>query len=166
MNFLKGINESVGKNISWIIIIMVVVQIIIVLARYVFGIGFIKLQELMIYMHGMLFTLASGYTLLHDEHVRVDVIYRESSLRYKSYINFFGSIFLLLPFIYILIKTSLPYVQRSWRILEGSPVTSGLNAIYILKTVLIIFPLLLLIQMIVLLIDSIKIIRKNHGRSS
>jgi TRAP-type mannitol/chloroaromatic compound transport system permease small subunit len=166
MNFLKGINESVGKNISWIIIIMVVVQIIIVLARYVFGIGFIKLQELMIYMHGMLFTLASGYTLLHDEHVRVDVIYRESSLRYKSYINFFGSIFLLLPFIYILIKTSLPYVQRSWRILEGSPVTSGLNAIYILKTVLIIFPLLLLIQVIVLLIDSIKIIRKNHGRSS
>ncbi|MEE2667234.1 MAG: TRAP transporter small permease subunit [Pseudomonadota bacterium] len=166
MNFLKGINESVGKNISWIIIVMVVVQIIIVLARYVFGIGFIKLQELMIYMHGMLFTLASGYTLLHDEHVRVDVIYRESSLRYKSYINFFGSIFLLLPFIYILIKTSLPYVQRSWRILEGSPVTSGLNAIYILKTVLIIFPLLLLIQVIVLLIDSIKIIRKNHGRSS
>ena len=166
MNFLKGINESVGKNISWAIIIMVVVQIIIVLARYVFGIGFIKLQELMIYMHGMLFTLASGYTLLHDEHVRVDVIYRESSLRYKSYINFFGSIFLLFPFIYILIKTSLPYVQRSWRILEGSPVTSGLNAIYILKTVLIIFPLLLLIQAIVLLIDSLKIIRKNYGRSS
>ena len=166
MNFLKSINESVGKNISWIIIIMVVVQIIIVLARYVFGIGFIKLQELMIYMHGMLFTLASGYTLLHDEHVRVDVIYRESSLLNKSYINFFGSIFLLFPFIYILIKTSLPYVQRSWRILEGSPVTSGLNAIYILKTVLIIFPLLLLIQAIVLLIDSIKIIRKNHGRSS
>ena len=166
MNFLKGINESVGKNISWIIIIMVVVQIIIVLARYIFGIGFIKLQELMIYMHGMLFTLASGYTLLHDEHVRVDVIYRESSLRNKSYINFFGSIFLLFPFIYILIKTSLPYVQRSWRILEGSPVTSGINAIYILKTVLIIFPLLLLIQAIVLLIDSIKIIRKNHGRSS
>lgn len=166
MNFLKGINESVGKNISWIIIIMVVVQIIIVLARYVFGIGFIKLQELMIYMHGMLFTLASGYTLLHDEHVRVDVIYRESSLRYRSYINFFGSIFLLFPFIYILIKTSLPYVQRSWRILEGSPVTSGLNATYILKTVLIIFPLLLLIQAIALLIDSLKIIRKNYGRSS
>ena len=74
---------------------MVVVQIIIVLARYVFGVGFIKLQELMIYMHGMLFTLASGYTLLHDEHVRVDVIYRESSLQYKSYINFFGSIFFI-----------------------------------------------------------------------
>ena len=120
----------------------------------------------MIYMHGMLFTLASGYTLLHDEHVRVDVIYRESSLRYRSYINFFGSIFLLFPFIYILIKTSLPYVQRSWRILEGSPVTSGLNATYILKTVLIIFPLLLLIQAIALLIDSLKIIRKNYGRSS
>ena len=166
MNFLKGINEAVGKNISWMIVIMVIVQIIIVLARYVFGIGFIKLQELMIYMHGMLFTLASGYTFLHDEHVRVDVIYRESSLQYKSYINFFGSIFLLLPFIYILVKTSLPYVQRSWKILEGSPVTSGLNATYILKTVLIIFPLLLFIQAIVLLTDSIKNIRKIHGRSS
>ena len=101
---------------------MVVVQIIIVLARYVFGIGFIKLQELMIYMHGMLFTLASGYTFLHDEHVRVDVIYRESSLRYKSYINFFGSIFLLLPFIYILVKTSLP-----WKNDADCPVLTGIS---------------------------------------
>ena len=59
---------------------MVITQIIIVLSRYVFGIGFIKLQELMIYMHGTLFTISAGYTLLYDEHVRVDTIYRESSL--------------------------------------------------------------------------------------
>ena len=45
---------------------MVIVQIVTVLSRYVFGLGFIKLQELMIYMHGTLFTVAAGYTLLYD----------------------------------------------------------------------------------------------------
>ena len=84
MNLLKSINEYIGRYISLLIILMVLVQIFIVISRYIFGLGFIKLQELMIYMHGILFTLAAGYTLLHDEHVRVDSFYRESSIRFKS----------------------------------------------------------------------------------
>ena len=63
---------------------MVIIQLIIVMARYIFGIGFLKLQELLIYLHGLSFTLAAGYTLLNDEHVRVDLIYRASSDMYKS----------------------------------------------------------------------------------
>ena len=60
---------------------MVIVQLTIVMARYIYGIGFLKLQELLIYLHGSLFTLAAGYTLLNDEHVRVDLIYREAPKR-------------------------------------------------------------------------------------
>ena len=148
------INEFVGKNISWFIILMVIVQLAIVMSRYIYGIGFLKLQELLIYLHGSLFTLAAGYTLLKDEHVRVDLIYREASQKYKSLINIFGSLIFLIPFCLLTFSTSLPYVRRSWKILEGSPETSGLNAVFILKSVLVIFPILLLLQ-------SFSIIFKN-----
>ena len=157
------INEFVGKNISWFIILMVVVQLAIVMSRYIYGIGFLKLQELLIYLHGSLFTLAAGYTLLKDEHVRVDLIYREASQKYKSLINIFGSLIFLIPFCVLTFSTSLPYVKRSWKILEGSPETSGLNAVFILKTVLIIFPILLLLQSFSIIIrSSVSLIRKEN----
>ena len=157
------INEFVGKNISWFIILMVVVQLAIVMSRYIYGIGFLKLQELLIYLHGSLFTLAAGYTLLKDEHVRVDLIYREASQKYKSLINIFGSLVFLIPFCLLTFSTSLPYVRRSWKILEGSPETSGLNAVFILKTVLIIFPILLLLQSFSIIIrSSVSLIRKEN----
>ena len=161
MNSLKSINEYIGRYISWLIIIMVIVQIIIVLSRYIFGLGFIKLQELMIYMHGSLFTISAGYTLLYDEHVRVDSFYREATDKYKSLVNIFGTLFLLFPFILVTFLTSFPYVKRSWKILEGSPETSGLNATYLFKTVLIIFPFLLLLQAIVIFTNSIKSLRNE-----
>ena len=161
MNSLKSINEYIGRYISWLIIIMVIVQIIIVLARYIFGLGFIKLQELMIYMHGSLFTISAGYTLLYDEHVRVDSFYREATVRYKSLVNIFGTLFLLFPFILVTFLMSFPYVKRSWKILEGSPETSGLNATYLFKTALIIFPFLLLLQAIVIFTNSIKSLRNE-----
>tara|TARA_B100000029_G_scaffold326064_1_gene318538 strand:+ start:370 stop:858 length:489 start_codon:yes stop_codon:yes gene_type:complete len=161
MNSLKSINEYIGRYISWLIIIMVIVQIVIVLSRYIFGLGFIKLQELMIYMHGSLFTVSAGYTLLYDEHVRVDSIYREATVRYKSLVNIFGTLFLLFPFILVTFLMSFPYVKRSWKILEGSPETSGLNATYLFKTVLIIFPFLLFLQAIVIFTNSIKNLRNE-----
>ena len=161
MNSLKSINEYIGRYISWLIIIMVIVQIIIVLSRYIFGLGFIKLQELMVYMHGSLFTISAGYTLLYDEHVRVDSFYREATVRYKSLVNIFGTLFLLFPFILVTFLMSFPYVKRSWKILEGSPETSGLNATYLFKTALIIFPFLLLLQAIVIFTNSIKSLRNE-----
>ena len=156
VNFFEKSNKVIGEYISWFIIFMVIIQLIIVMARYIFGIGFLKLQELLIYLHGLSFTLAAGYTLLNDEHVRVDLIYRASSDMYKSIVNILGSLFFLIPFCLITYSTSLPYVKRSWKIFEGSPETSGLNAVYLLKTALIIFPLLLLIQAVSIIYRNIK----------
>ena len=156
VNFFEKSNKVIGEYISWFIIFMVIIQLIIVMARYIFGIGFLKLQELLIYLHGLSFTLAAGYTLLNDEHVRVDLIYRASSDMYKSMVNILGSLFFLIPFCLITYSTSLPYVKRSWKIFEGSPETSGLNAVYLLKTALIIFPLLLLIQAVSIIYRNIK----------
>ena len=158
VNFFEKSNKVIGEYISWFIVFMVIIQLTIVMARYIFGIGFLKLQELLIYLHGLSFTLSAGYTLLSDEHVRVDLIYRASSNKYKSVINILGSLFFLIPFCLITYSTSFPYVERSWKILESSPETSGLNAVFLLKTALIIFPLLLLIQAISIIYRNIKVI--------
>jgi len=158
VNFFEKSNKVIGEYISWFIIFMVLIQLTIVMARYIFGVGFLKLQELLLYLHGLSFTLAAGYTLLSDEHVRVDLIYRASSDNYKSVINILGSLLFLIPFCLITYSTSFPYVARSWKILEGSPETSGLNAVFLLKTALIIFPLLLLIQAISIIYRNIKVI--------
>ena len=83
VNFFDKSNKVIGEYISWFIVFMVLIQLTIVMARYIFGVGFLKLQELLIYLHGLSFTLAAGYTLLSDEHVRVDLIYRASSNKYK-----------------------------------------------------------------------------------
>ena len=158
VNFFDKSNKVIGEYISWFIVFMVIIQLTIVMARYIFGVGFLKLQELLIYLHGLSFTLAAGYTLLSDEHVRVDLIYRASSDKYKSVINILGSLFFLIPFCLITYSTSFPYVERSWKILEGSTETSGLNAVFLLKTALIIFPILLLIQAISIIYRNIKVI--------
>tara|TARA_B100000886_G_scaffold302804_1_gene233065 strand:+ start:624 stop:1130 length:507 start_codon:yes stop_codon:yes gene_type:complete len=158
ISFFDKSNRVIGEYISWFIVFMVIIQLTIVMARYIFGIGFLKLQELLIYFHGLSFTLAAGYTLLSDEHVRVDLIYRASSNKYKSFINILGSFFFLIPFCLITYSTSFPYVKRSWKILEGSTETSGLNAVFLLKTALIIFPLLLFIQAISIIYRNIKVL--------
>ena len=153
----KAIN-SLGKFISLMIPIMTISMVVIIVARYFFGIGLTGLQEFVMYMHALVFLGCAGYVHYKDEHVRVDLSYRASSDKYKSVINIFGSLFFLIPFCLITYSTSFPYVERSWKSLEGSPETSGLNAVFLLKTALIIFPLLLLIQAISIIYRNIKVI--------
>ena len=74
--WIDTLNEGIGRAVSWLALLMVLVQFIVVLQRYVFGIGSIFMQESIVYMHGTLFMLVAGYTLLHNGHVRVDVFYR------------------------------------------------------------------------------------------
>lgn len=95
--FIDGLNERLGRVVSWLALLMVMIQFIVVIQRYVFGIGSIWMQESIVYMHGMLFMLAAGYTLLHNGHVRVDVFYREATPRRKALTDLFGSLFFLLP---------------------------------------------------------------------
>ncbi len=68
------INVSLGRLISWLVLIMVITVFGIVILRYVFSVGWIWLQELVTWMHAVVFLLTAGYTLSEDAHVRVDVL--------------------------------------------------------------------------------------------
>lgn len=147
-------NNRLGRIISWVAILMILAQFLIVVMRYVFSLGFIWMQESVLYMHAILFMLGASYTLLHEGHVRVDIYYREMSKRGKAVTDLIGALVFLLPVCGLLWWWSWPYVEQSWAIGEGSRETSGLQAVFLLKTVILAFAGLLALQGVSMVIRS------------
>ena len=145
-NRIIKINSSVGQMASWLALFMVIVQFVIVLMSYVFSVGFIWLQESMTYMHAALFMLAAAYTLGEDGHVRVDVFFRTAGIQQKSLTDFLGHLVLLIPLMVLTLQVAYPYVARSWASFEGSKETSGIQAVFLLKTLILVFAGTLLLQ--------------------
>ena len=143
---LDALSKHLGHLTSWLALAMVLVTTTVVLLRYVFGLSFIWLQESVTYMHGLLFMLAAAYTLWVDGHVRVDVFYRTASETRRALVDFLGTYFLLFPVMFLIIDTALPYVAFAWAVQEGSKETSGIQAIYLLKGVILIFAYLMILQ--------------------
>lgn len=151
-NAIDQMNRTVASVFKWLALIMVLVQFCIVIGRYVFGYNSIAAQESVLYMHATLFMLGAGYTLLVDKHVRVDVFYAKVTDPTKRRINIFGHIFLLMPSITALLYWTWPSVRNSWKILEGPISVGGIEAVFLLKTLIPAFCVLILIQSFSLLI--------------
>jgi TRAP-type mannitol/chloroaromatic compound transport system permease small subunit len=156
---IDRINRTVGKTIAWLALIMAVTQFVVVILRYVFAIGFIPMQESIWYQHGILFMVGAGYTLMHDGHVRIDIIYSTASPRTKALIDLFGSLVFLLPICILTFVLSWGYVSNSWRIFEGSTEVSGLPFIYLLKTMIWVFAFLVGIQAIALVARALRYLK-------
>ncbi len=132
-------NRQIGRAAAWLSLAMVLVQFASVVLRYVFGIGSILMQEAVVYMHGVLFMMAAADTLLHDEHVRVDIFYSRASPWRKALVDFLGCALLIMPVCILLFSVSFNYVAISWSVLEGSRETSGIHGVFLLKTVILVF---------------------------
>ncbi|WP_366657380.1 TRAP transporter small permease subunit [Fodinicurvata sp. EGI_FJ10296] len=152
--FIERANTYLGLAAMWLVLAMVLVQFAIVVLRYVFGVGSLYMFESVIYMHGILFMAAAAYTLAVDKHVRVDIFYGEAPPRRKAAIDLFGALFLLLPTCALVWWLGFPYVARSWAVLEGSRETSGLPAIFLLKTFILVFAATLFAQGIVMAVRA------------
>lgn len=138
--------EALGKLIAWLTLAMVVLTFTIVVLRYGFNMGWIALQESVLYLHGLVFMLGAAYTLKADGHVRVDIFYQGFSTRKKQFVDLFGSIFLLLPVCVFVFYISLDYVMAAWQIKEKSSEAGGLPFVYLSKSYLLIFATTLAIQ--------------------
>lgn len=139
-------NAAIGRAAAWAVLFVVLVQFVVVLLRYLFGMGSIWLSESILYGNAMMFMLAAAWTLREGGHVRVDVFYADATPRRKAMIDLAGALLLLLPFMLALAWLSLPYVARSWAILERSRETSGLPVVFLLKTLIPLFALLMALQ--------------------
>jgi len=152
-------NEKIGRAISWLALLMILVQFAVVVMRYIFGLGSIFMQESIVYMHALIFLVAAGYTLLHDDHVRVDIFYGSASPRRKALVNFIGVLVFLWPLCVLILIVSTKFITAAWAVKEGSPEGSGIQAIYLLKTVIWIFAVLLILQGFSLLVNSWLVMR-------
>lgn len=139
----------VGRGASWCALLIVLVQFAVVLMRYVLGVGSLWLQESILYGHAALFMLAAAWTLSADQHVRVDVFYAGASVRARAAVDLLGASLLLLPFALVLVWLASPYVGRSWAILERSREASGLPLVFVLKTLIPAFAVLMALQGVV-----------------
>ena len=145
-NRIDRLTTAIGRTVAWLALVVVLLQFALVVARYLFGLGSIWLSEAVIYGHATLFMLAAAWTLKAGGHVRVDIFYAEASPRSKATVDLLGALLLLLPFAAVLVWLSLPYAARSWAILERSQESSGLPLVFLLKTLIPLFALLLALQ--------------------
>lgn len=139
VRLIDHLNEIIGRSIAWLTLAMVIITFVVVVLRYVFSIGFVWMQESYVWLHGVVFMVGAGYTLLHDGHVRVDIFYRPRSMRYKAWVDLFGCTVLLLPVLVLVWIETWPYVLDSWARHEESREAGGLPGLFLLKTVILVF---------------------------
>jgi len=143
---LDRISILIGKFIAPMTLIMMILTCIVVVARYLFNVGAIPLQETVVYLHGTVFMLGIGFTLQQSGHVRVDIIYQRFPPRVQALVNLVGSVIFLIPVSMFIFWTSLDYVALSWRLSESSAEPGGLPFVYLLKTLIPAMSLLLFLQ--------------------
>jgi len=156
---IDRLNTQIGHAAAWLVLVVVLLQFALVVARYLFGLGSLWLSETVIYAHATLFLLAGAWTLSVGAHVRVDIFYADASLRAKSVIDLIGAVLLLLPFALVLLWLSWPYVERSWAILEHSQEASGLPLVFALKTLIPLFAVLMALQGLAQAIRAVEALR-------
>ncbi len=140
---IDKVNRRVGRAVAWLALAMVAAQFAVVVLRYVFAIGFVWLQESVLYFYGTAFLLGAGYTLLSDGHVRVDVFYRTATERTRALIDLAGSALLLLPVCGLILWSSWGYVLDAWSVAERSGEALGLPFTFAYKTLIWAFAVLL-----------------------
>lgn len=166
--YLDRISDALGRLLSMASIAIMALTFLVVVMRYGFNasglalggvsISAIALQESVMYLHAILFMLASAYTLKHNGHVRVDVFYRKFSPRGKAWVDLLGTLVFLFPMCSFILFASLDYVAFSWQLQERSGEAEGLPYVYILKSLIPLMCSLLLAQGLIEILRNIGII--------
>jgi TRAP-type mannitol/chloroaromatic compound transport system permease small subunit len=153
---LERVSDSIGRAASWLTFLMVIATFVIVVLRYAYGTSFIWLQESLIWMHAVVFMVGASYTLQYDEHVRVDIFYRDMTARRRALVNLLGVLLFVFPLCVFVFYQSFDYVSAAWSLREISRDAGGLPypAIPMLKSLLLIMPVMVGLQGLALSLRS------------
>ncbi len=151
---IDALNEWVGRTVSWLALLMVLMMAYNVFMRYAFSIGPSWQQESVRFMHGTLFLGGAAYALKHEAHVRVDVLYQNMTERKKAWVNFVGVLLLLWPTAGAILYFTYGYVMNSWQIFEGSAEYQGMPGVFLFKSFMWVCGALLMLQGLSMLIRS------------
>jgi TRAP-type mannitol/chloroaromatic compound transport system permease small subunit len=153
------LNTFVGKTFSWLTLAAVVVCFTVVVQRYLLSMTQLWMQDLYVWLNGAMFMAVAGYTLLIDGHVRVDILYRPASPRRKAAMDLIGVLIFLLPFCAVVWIWGFEYVQRAWMLREGSANPGGMPGLYLLKTFILVFVVLVGLQGIAMALRSLLVLK-------
>ncbi len=128
--------RAVGKASSWLWVVLVAVITVNVLLRYVAGRGLIEFEELQWHIYAIGFLLGLAWVLESDDHVRIDVLHESWRFRTQCWVELFGLLLALLPFIAVVLWYSMPFIAYSFRIHEISEAPGGLPYRWAIKAVL------------------------------
>lgn len=160
---IDKLNRYCGHAVSWLTLTMVITTFLVVVMRYLFNIGSIALQESTTWMHALVFMIGVSYTLNREGHVRVDIFYQNMGPRSRAWINLSGTLLFLLPLFGFILWACWDYVLFSWSLNENSQEAGGLPYLFLLKTLLLVMPVLMILQGISMLIHNILQITSNHS---
>ena len=124
--WIDKLNEFVGRWVAWLVLAAVLISAINASVRKAFGTSSNALLEIQWYLFAAVFLLAAGYTLLRQEHVKIDVILSRFSKRTQIKIDIFGIVCFLLPFVYAMITLVWPLVVKAYMTGEMSQNAGGL----------------------------------------
>ena len=152
------LNEIIGKWVSWLILVSILVSAGNAIIRKVFNISSNTWLELQWYLFGAAFMLAAAYTLKQNEHIRIDIVYGMWSRRVQHWIDLIGHLFFLMPFVLLMVYMFVPYTLHSFRSGEVSTNAGGL-IIWPAKAILLVGFFLLALQGVSEIIKKIAIMR-------
>jgi len=137
---------ALGRAAAWLTLVMTLLTFLVVVLRYGLNEGWIWMQESVTYLHATVFMVAAAWAMQCDEHVRVDILYRARSARYRLWVDLLGTMLFLVPFSLFLLYIGWDYVLVAWQVSETSSEPGGLPLVWLLKTLVLVLPALLLLQ--------------------
>ncbi|MTD99375.1 TRAP transporter small permease subunit [Paracoccus sp. YIM 132242] len=155
---IDRLNTVIGRNVSWLILLAIFVSATNAIIRKAFSISSNAWLELQWYLYGAAFLLAAAYTLLENEHIRIDILFGAWPRRVQHWIELLGHVFFLMPFVLLSLWLMWPWLSRSWRTGEMSMNAGGLM-LWPAKALLFTGFVLLLLQGISEIIKKIAVMR-------
>ena len=142
----EAVNYHIGEWVKWLTLATVLICATVVFIRYALHAGLIWLQDLYVWIHGAVFMLGAGYTFMLNKHVRVDIYYATLAPRRQAWFDMVSTVVFLFPWIIVLGWYGWPYVAASFALLEPSSQVGGMPGLYIMKTIILAFAGLMLLQ--------------------
>lgn len=123
---IDRITEAIGKSVMWLILAAILVSATNAILRKAFNMSSNAWLELQWYLYGAAFLLAAAYTLQQNEHIRIDIFYGTRSRRTQNWIDLFGHVFFLMPFVVLMSWLMVPYALQAYRSGQISTNAGGL----------------------------------------
>ena len=127
---------AIGRGVSWLWLLLLIIIVGNVFMRYAFDQGRIEFEEIQWHIYSVGFLLGLSYAFQADAHIRVDVLSERLPVRWRAWLELYGIVLALLPFLFLIVWFSVPFVQQSWLLSEVSQAPGGLPYRWFIKAML------------------------------